>query len=74
MTVVNYETFDTNEDFVTWQKVKFRNILNVQPIAKNLDGLEQKDDSNLAISNEKGKTSYGVFVTYTVVSEDEYTN
>jgi len=71
-TIINYTTFNSNEDFIKWQSEgEPKQIHQVQPQLIEIGlGLDEFDDGKTKSATGEGKTTFGVFVTYLTEVDD----
>lgn len=48
--ILNYISFDNNDDFVNWQKIKKREIVSVSPIYNSFGGEAKEEDIEVRAS------------------------
>lgn len=71
MKVISYETFDNKDDFEAWQMSEKRSILQIHPVAKNMDGNVVKEtNSDGESDNIKLMPEFGIIVTHWVDKEE----
>ena len=64
--IIQYITFENNEEFVEWQKLEERKVNQIQPFMNSIDiGIDSEDTSAINSTAEgRAKATPGIFVTY----------
>ena len=63
--MINYITFDNNEDFRAWQEEHNHKINVISPVVSEINmDISEDTRGNLKTSDGTGKTNIGVFVVY----------
>ena len=67
MKIINYTSFETNDQFVKWQKENSVNVITVSPLMMKMDlSVTEEDQNEKSVSEGSANLTAGIFVTYVI--------